>query len=57
MNMTEKKEKPVTWYNTTYQKRDHGRQAIGVDFQFADIMILMMEVSDELDKIHAPLLT
>jgi len=57
LNMTDKKAETVTWYNTTYQVGDQGRLVVGGDLQFADIMILMMEISDELDTMKAPLLT
>ena len=45
---------PVKWYSLEYSELDHGRAVIGTDLPFADLLILMIEVSDELDRLGAP---
>ena len=45
---------PMTWRGLTYQATDNGRQVIGGDLTAADLIILMNDVSVEMDRIGAP---
>ncbi len=45
---------PVTWHHLSYSPTDHGKEIIGVDFQYADVLVLMFEMSDELDRLGYP---
>jgi hypothetical protein len=44
----------VSWYSLQYDYRSYGKSIIGSDISCGDLLILMFEVSDELDKIGAP---
>ena len=46
---------PVTWHHLTYSPADMGKQVIGSDFDLADLIVLLFEVSDELDSLGCPL--
>jgi hypothetical protein len=46
---------PVTWHQLSYSPADNGRQVIGVDIDIADLVVLMFELSDELDRRGCPL--
>jgi hypothetical protein len=47
---------PLTWHSLTYKpKVDVGRLALGDDLSVADILILMFEMSDELDALGCPI--
>jgi hypothetical protein len=50
-----KKAQPVNWYHLTYSSDDNGRQIINEDIIFADLLILMFEMSDCLDQLGCPL--
>jgi hypothetical protein len=41
--------KPATWHGLTYGPADNGRVTIGGDLSSGDILILILEMSDELD--------
>jgi hypothetical protein len=46
--------RPVTWHNLTYDPaKDQGR-LIGADLPMADLLILMLEMSGELDQLGCP---
>ena len=45
---------PVSWHNLTYGLDQNGRQIFGVDLSLADILILMIEMSETLDKAGCP---
>jgi hypothetical protein len=45
----------VSWYNLRYTAADDKRAVIGPDLAFADLIILIFEISNELDKANAPL--
>lgn len=57
VRMTGKKPRPVHWHGLTYSINDNGRQTIGGDLSLGDIIVLMAEMSDELDALHCPRLT
>jgi hypothetical protein len=46
---------PVQWYHLAYSPAENGRQAVGGDLGLADILILMFEIADELDRLGCPL--
>lgn len=46
---------PVTWYRLTYSAANHGRFIFGTDLSFADMLILMFEISDFLDREGCPI--
>lgn len=46
---------PAIWYNLKYTYADNGRLAIGGDLEFGDILLLMFEASDELDRLGCPI--
>jgi hypothetical protein len=55
VNFTNPKVAPVTWAGATYGPADNGRLLIGPnDLSVGDILILIMEMSDELDDLSAP---
>lgn len=45
---------PVRWYQLTYSPAENGRQAVGGDLGLADMLILMFEIADELDRLGCP---
>jgi hypothetical protein len=45
-----------SWHGLTYSAGDDGRRVIGVDLFFPEIVILMLEVGDELDRAGAPVI-
>jgi hypothetical protein len=54
LHLIDKKAKPVTWHNLTYDLSHHGR-ALHDDLAVGDLLFLMMEAADELDKAGCPL--
>lgn len=46
----------VMWQNISYTPADHGRQAIGPDLAAADVIFLMMDSSEELDRLGCPII-
>lgn len=40
---------PVNWHDVSYDPSQNGRQIIGGDFSFGDMIVLLVEISDELD--------
>jgi hypothetical protein len=53
--ITGKRSRPVHWHQLTYSEADNGRVLIGGDFAMADVVILVFEASDELDKLGCPI--
>jgi hypothetical protein len=51
LHMPKPSSRPVSWYQLHYDPSQHGKQIIGADLGFADLLILMIEMSDELDRI------
>ncbi len=47
---------PVKWRGFSYSAADNGRKIIGPDLRVADILYLMFEADDELDRLNAPVL-
>ena len=45
----------VSWYGLSYGPAQNKKIAIGTDLAFADILILMLEMSDELDRLGCPI--
>jgi len=50
IHITKSTSPPVTWHHLSYSPTDHGKEIIGVDFQYADVLVLMFEMSDELGQ-------
>lgn len=44
----------VTWHGVSYHNRQNGHDVIGGDFVFGDILVLMVEISEELDRLGCP---
>jgi hypothetical protein len=45
----------VKWHHLHYGPADNGKKIIGTDLGVGDILILMMEMSDNLDQLGCPL--
>lgn len=45
----------VTWHHLTYMPADEGKQVIGSDIDLGDLIVLLFELSDELDRLGCPL--
>jgi hypothetical protein len=54
VNFESPKAPPVTWHHLTYGQSDKGKRVIGGDMGFAEMIILMFELSDELDRLGCP---
>lgn len=48
INIKNKKSKKYSWRNLSYGPTDNGRKVIFSDFSFADLIILMKDISDNL---------
>jgi hypothetical protein len=48
---------PVSWHHLTYSPADQGRRVIGTELYYPELLILMIEMSDELDALNAPVPT
>lgn len=46
---------PVTWHHLSYSPADEGKQVIGTDLALGDMIVLLFELSDELDRLGCPL--
>ncbi len=46
---------PVTWHSLTYGPAQSGRTLLGRDLAIADLIFLMIEMSDELDRLGCTL--
>ena len=44
----------VSWYGLTYGPPDNGQLAVSGDLSFTDMLILMFEMDDELDRLGCP---
>jgi len=53
--ITKKKPAPASWYHLSYSEADNGREIFGTDIEFGDVVLLMFEMSDELDKLGCPI--
>ena len=50
---------PVSWYSLTYSHANNGHRILGVknaDLGVGDIVVLMFEMNDELDRVNCPLI-
>lgn len=54
LSMNGANSRSVVWHHTTYEKSMNGQQIIGGDFAFGDILVLMFELSDNLDQHGCP---
>jgi len=55
VNITDPKVRPVRWYNQSYDYRNAGTKIIGPPVMtFGDILVLLFEISDELDRLGCP---
>jgi hypothetical protein len=46
---------PVRWHNLEYSPSDEGKLVISADIDIGDLIILMFEIGDELDRLECPL--
>jgi hypothetical protein len=53
-NYNDAKRPPVIWHNLAYTSADVGRHVFGQDLSGADILVLLFEAADELDRLGAP---
>jgi hypothetical protein len=54
VNFENPKAPPVSWHHLTYGQADRGKLAVGGDLGFAEMVILIFELSDELDRLDCP---
>jgi hypothetical protein len=47
---------PVHWHGLSYGYADNGKTVIGTDMHPGDVLALMFEINDELNKLGAPIL-
>lgn len=47
---------PVTWHGLSYSYVDRGKEIIGIDLRIGEILGLMFEVNEELDRLGVPTL-
>ncbi|WP_172125388.1 hypothetical protein [Devosia sp. 919] len=45
---------PVGWHHLQFSYADQGREVIGTEIQYPEMVILMVEMADELDRLGAP---
>jgi hypothetical protein len=45
---------PVSWRGLTYSRADKGIDVVGRDFLYGDFLLLMLDLSDELDQLGCP---
>lgn len=45
----------VVWRSLSYNRSNNGKKIIGVDLSVADIIILMFDMNDELDRLGCPI--
>jgi hypothetical protein len=55
INIDNPKTPDMSWHNLTYGPAQNKRQIIGMDLPFADIIILIVEMRDDLDRRGCPL--
>jgi hypothetical protein len=55
VSINDQKFVPVNWYGLSYGPAQHGRPIFDSDMGLADIVILMIEMNDSLDKLGAPI--
>lgn len=53
--ISDQKFSPVSWHGLTYGPNENGREIFGTDLEIGDLIILMCEMSDELDRLNVPL--
>lgn len=56
IDIRSRKAPPVTWRGLSYDHSKNGRKIIGVDIRMGDLIGLIFEVNDELDRVNAPAL-
>jgi hypothetical protein len=56
INIRNKEAVPVTWRGMQYGPADNGRQIIGTDLKLGEIIALMLDANEELDKLSVPVL-
>jgi hypothetical protein len=47
---------PVKWYNLEYSPRDNGKPVLYNDMAIGNFIALLFEMSNELDKLEAPII-
>lgn len=55
VSFTNAKDRPVSWYGLSYGSDQNGHDLYS-DFVFGDFLLLMIEMSDELDALNCPTL-
>jgi hypothetical protein len=46
---------PVTWHNLTYSPADEGKKVLVADIDVGDLIVLLFEIGDEIDRHNCPL--
>jgi hypothetical protein len=54
LNITDPNVPPVTWHHLNYDYKDAGLKVFGNVMNLADMLIFMVEFSDELDRLGCP---
>ena len=49
------KSRAVSWRHMRYGPADHGKRVIGTDLSVADMIVLMIDVAEEFDKLGCPI--
>lgn len=50
LSMTGRQPRPVSWHHLTYDQSRNGRRIVGGDLTVADMLVLLFELSDDLDQ-------
>lgn len=54
LSITNAKSRQVAWHHLMYEKSMNGQQIVGGDLAFGDLLVLMFELSDDLDQQGCP---
>jgi hypothetical protein len=54
LNITDPRVPPITWHHLKYDHRDAGLRIFGDVMNVADMLIFLIEMSDELDRVGCP---
>jgi hypothetical protein len=46
---------PISWHALNYSPADKGREILGADIDIGDLIVLLFELSDELDRLGCPI--
>jgi hypothetical protein len=54
LNITDHKVPPITWHHLKFDHNDAGLRVFGEVVNMADMLIFLIEMSDELDRLRHP---